>query len=587
MEGAADVWRSSHRCTLQVMPPNLHPTWGYLPDPPIPTGSHDAHQPTSLPASLQASPIKAPAGPASPPGRPSGWAAADSAPARQQPPEQASPERAAAGSPRAGGEAAAQGSAAIQEGEAVANGDAGATHRSADADGISPPAQPSMEGGAEGDHAGAQHVGTQEGAEAAAASLEPDSAAEQGEPFTAADGEERPAQLEPDAALAADQQGDRQSGATELPGEEGFRPESGGVGDAGVPGADAADQDAPDQEQALQLDKRSEGAALAAAHHEAPDQEQALQLDKRSEGAALADAPDQDGPSADEPDQEQALQLDERSEGAALAAAPDQDGPSADAPDQEQPLQLDKRSEGAALAAAHHEAPPLAPGQPCIPSPPEDCSGAAAVVDSTPAVQSAAGEVLARDPAVDDQPAAERGAPEAAPAGSFEVTRPGPEEQAPAQAAVGRSSMARQWLLFNDFAVGPTGAAEVTQLYGLQKIPCLVVYTQARAGSPPPSCACATTPMRTWATHALHSACAPPGLSTTGNILIALSLLRRWFWAITVCAKGPTAVFLSACQVDSIEAASRAPPPRPAPVLSFEAFRALCATPPLQVPPCL
>ncbi|CAL8467279.1 g6816 [Coccomyxa elongata] len=60
-----------------------------------------------------------------------------------------------------------------------------------------------------------------------------------------------------------------------------------------------------------------------------------------------------------------------------------------------------------------------------------------------------------------------------------------------------------EWLLFNDFCITPTNAAEVTQLYGLQK-------------------------------------------------------------------------------VDSIEAAAQMPPPKQAPVLSFEAFRQLCNAPPLQ-----
>ena len=46
---------------------------------------------------------------------------------------------------------------------------------------------------------------------------------------------------------------------------------------------------------------------------------------------------------------------------------------------------------------------------------------------------------------------------------------------------VGPKSRAN-WLLFNDFCITPTNAAEVTQLYGLQKIPCLLYYKEA---SPP------------------------------------------------------------------------------------------------------
>lgn len=42
-----------------------------------------------------------------------------------------------------------------------------------------------------------------------------------------------------------------------------------------------------------------------------------------------------------------------------------------------------------------------------------------------------------------------------------------------------------EWLLFNDFCITPTNAAEVTQLYGLQKIPCLLYYKQACLLSPP------------------------------------------------------------------------------------------------------
>lgn len=39
---------------------------------------------------------------------------------------------------------------------------------------------------------------------------------------------------------------------------------------------------------------------------------------------------------------------------------------------------------------------------------------------------------------------------------------------------------APQWLVFNDFSVSPASFSEVTQLYGLQKIPCLLYYTQVR-----------------------------------------------------------------------------------------------------------
>ena len=35
-----------------------------------------------------------------------------------------------------------------------------------------------------------------------------------------------------------------------------------------------------------------------------------------------------------------------------------------------------------------------------------------------------------------------------------------------------------QWLLFNDFSVSPAPPSEVTQLYGVQKVPCLLYYTQ-------------------------------------------------------------------------------------------------------------
>jgi hypothetical protein len=42
----------------------------------------------------------------------------------------------------------------------------------------------------------------------------------------------------------------------------------------------------------------------------------------------------------------------------------------------------------------------------------------------------------------------------------------------------GRAPRQPEWLLFNDFCVWPTTAEEVTQLYGLQKIPCLLYYTQ-------------------------------------------------------------------------------------------------------------
>ena len=37
---------------------------------------------------------------------------------------------------------------------------------------------------------------------------------------------------------------------------------------------------------------------------------------------------------------------------------------------------------------------------------------------------------------------------------------------------------APQWILFNDISVSPASALEVTQLYGVRKIPCLLYYTQ-------------------------------------------------------------------------------------------------------------
>ncbi|CAL5225176.1 g7957 [Coccomyxa viridis] len=71
---------------------------------------------------------------------------------------------------------------------------------------------------------------------------------------------------------------------------------------------------------------------------------------------------------------------------------------------------------------------------------------------------------------------------------------------------------APQWLLFNDFSVSPAPPSEVTQLYGVQKVPCLLYYTQ----------------------------------------------------------------------VASMDAASAAEAPAPAPVVSFDSFRSLCNTLPLQ-----
>ena len=38
-----------------------------------------------------------------------------------------------------------------------------------------------------------------------------------------------------------------------------------------------------------------------------------------------------------------------------------------------------------------------------------------------------------------------------------------------------------QWLLFNDFSVTPAAPSEVTQLYGVQKVPCLLYYTQVQS----------------------------------------------------------------------------------------------------------
>ena len=45
---------------------------------------------------------------------------------------------------------------------------------------------------------------------------------------------------------------------------------------------------------------------------------------------------------------------------------------------------------------------------------------------------------------------------------------------------------APQWLLFNDISVSPAPASEVTQLYGVHKIPCLLYYTQVNSSAPTP-----------------------------------------------------------------------------------------------------
>ena len=37
------------------------------------------------------------------------------------------------------------------------------------------------------------------------------------------------------------------------------------------------------------------------------------------------------------------------------------------------------------------------------------------------------------------------------------------------------------WLVFNDFHITPSLADEATELYGGQKMPCLLYYTQVRA----------------------------------------------------------------------------------------------------------
>ena len=355
---------------MQVLPPNLHPTWGYLPDPP--SASQDAHQPASSPASLQASPIKAPAGQASPPGRPIGWAAADAPCLRPQDPEQLSPKRSAGTAPHDRGGGAQE--AGASQGEPVANGTAGATHCPAEAGGAGVPAESSTEGTA---HSSLGHA-------AAGASPEPDDAAGRGRPASA--------EVEHPAA----------------------------------PGADAG---------AAQADQRSTDAA------EGPCEEGLRSSGNSSEAGA----------------------------------------PDVDAPEQGQALQLDKRSESAALAAAHHEPPPVAPGQPSMRPAGDDSRAAGA--DGAPALRSAAEGAAAQHG--DDTRAAEgRGQPEEA-GGPCEVSEAGTGpagssgEGAPDQAARG----AQQWLLFNDFAVGPTSAEEVTQLYGLQKIPCLVLYTQARAAA--------------------------------------------------------------------------------------------------------
>ena len=372
-----------------MLPPYLHPTRGILQD----AADGSSPQPASSPGSLQASPVKAP----------------------HAQPNEAAP--------------------------AVAS-DAGLIPAQPQAD-TTPLQEPD-----EGEASPATAAGLEGAASRAAAPPDRGEGAE-GSVHSVAESGNRSAA----AGVTGELEQSKQAVEEAMPGSSTARvaQQPAGLGRQG--GADSAGGAALSPVPALRLapDAATEGSPAPEPQAGSPER------DGAPHGALEQRLPDQ-GPSGSEahrlPDQEPS--------GSEAHRLPDQE-PSGSPAASPRDLQLDDRSESAALAAVHHEPPPLATEQPLVPVPGQLQGG-------VPSMDGAAAESRI-----------ENGAAETAAPG---VPAPGYGSSAPVEAEPGQPGDAAGdrakplWLLFNDFAVAPTAAAEVTQLYGLQKIPCLLFYTQ-------------------------------------------------------------------------------------------------------------
>lgn len=144
-----------------------------------------------------------------------------------------------------------------------------------------------------------------------------------------------------------------------------------------------------------------------------------------------------------------------------------------------------------------------------------------------------------------------------------------------------------QWMLFNDFVITETSAAEVQAVYGGQKMPCMLYYTRVSLwllDSRAPTCFAVEPHSEQRRPHFLATRCC--SLRThehrvVASICAASRNLRRCSVSIVGMVEASDAV--GALQVEAEEAAAARPVDAPPPVLTFDEFQQLCLAQPLQV----
>lgn len=140
-------------------------------------------------------------------------------------------------------------------------------------------------------------------------------------------------------------------------------------------------------------------------------------------------------------------------------------------------------------------------------------------------------------------------------------------------------------MVFNDFHITPSMPEEVAELYGGQKMPCLLFYTQASPERAKPGCCARARRRRTHSRTRRHR-------QKQGRTLAAP---RRMFpvgdFGTSPIDPNPTHptptpppwLPPTPPQVEVVRRAAELAPAQPVPVLSPEGFLALCRMPPLQV----
>lgn len=131
------------------------------------------------------------------------------------------------------------------------------------------------------------------------------------------------------------------------------------------------------------------------------------------------------------------------------------------------------------------------------------------------------------------------------------------------------------WMVFNDFHITPSMPDEVAELYGGQKAPCLLFYTQAS---------------KEGGMHFMRHPGIHNRLTEHRVCLQQDEVLNRGAWHVSWQRWPKVATTTHRCtssapllQVEVVRQAAEVPPAQPVPVLSPEGFVALCRMPPLQV----